>query len=81
MQDRFCIKSNRKINEDFSAGYVAACDDQNFGCEGGYMIKVYNFLKNVGVITGGDYDSDLVLIISIFIYLILFLINFFFLLF
>lgn len=40
-----------------SANYITACNDQNHGCNGGYMEFVYEFLKS-GVITGGDYESD-----------------------
>ncbi|XKL62037.1 hypothetical protein PGB90_001870 [Kerria lacca] len=58
MQDRFCIQSKGKINVDFSSGYIASCDKLNYGCNGGYMYLVYDFLKKNGTITGGDYDSD-----------------------
>ncbi|KAK7585893.1 hypothetical protein V9T40_000072 [Parthenolecanium corni] len=55
--DRICIQSNSKRMVNISANYITACNDQNHGCNGGYMEFVYEFLKS-GVITGGDYESD-----------------------
>lgn len=40
-----------------SSNYITACNVQNYGCYGGYMELVNDFLK-AGVITGGDYESD-----------------------
>lgn len=45
--------------ESISANYITACNDQNYGCYGGYFDRVYDFLKT-GVITGGDFQSDVV---------------------
>ncbi|XKL62039.1 hypothetical protein PGB90_001872 [Kerria lacca] len=58
MQDRFCIQSGGKINVELSSGYITACDQSNYACRGGFMNRVYDFLKINGTITGGDYDSD-----------------------
>lgn len=57
--DRICIQSNGKYNLPISSQYIASCDTKNYGCNGGYMDLVHEFLKS-GVITGGDFDSDVV---------------------
>lgn len=57
--DRICIQSKGKVSVEISSQYIASCDTNNEGCNGGYMDVVHEFLKS-GVITGGDFDSDIV---------------------
>lgn len=56
--DRLCLATEGKFTTPLSANYIAACDKDNYGCDGGYMSNVYNFLKHNGIITGGEYESD-----------------------
>lgn len=56
--DRFCIKTDGKNSEQLSENFVTACDTQNYGCRGGIMETVNNFMRTVGTITGGDYETD-----------------------
>lgn len=35
----------------------------NYGCSGGYMSYLFDFLKQNGTITGGEYESDEVIYI------------------
>jgi cathepsin B len=51
MGERMCIKSQGKFNSQLSAEYVMACDTNNFGCSGGFLDKMADFLINHGTVT------------------------------
>lgn len=57
MSDRFCIHSNGKINKNLSSNHLLACNKENDGCDGGKMGVAWEFAKNHGTVTGGDYGS------------------------
>lgn len=49
--DRVCIAEGDNKKVDLSTQALVSCDYQNFGCEGGYLDKVWDFLATVGVPT------------------------------
>lgn len=51
LSDRFCITSNKKINEVFSPEDMVACDDYNLGCSGGNLYFAWAYLTHTGVVT------------------------------
>lgn len=40
-----------------SANQLLACDKKSKGCKGGYLNTAWNYTKNEGLVTGGDYGS------------------------
>jgi len=48
LSDRFCIVSNKSINQVLSAQYLVSCDTQQWGCDGGYLPDSWKFLENTG---------------------------------
>jgi len=51
LSDRFCISSNANINVVLSPQDLLSCDQQNFGCEGGYVDKSWDYIKDQGIVT------------------------------
>jgi len=49
VQDRICMGSNSTVQ--LSAQEILDCDENNFGCEGGYVNKVLTWGKKKGFIT------------------------------
>lgn len=47
MESKLLISGNND-GSDLSEQFVVSCDISNFGCDGGYMSYVYNFLTNTG---------------------------------
>lgn len=58
LSDRYCIQNKTKNIDPLSHQYMVACDTTNYGCWGGFMHRVNNFMVNNGTITGGEYESD-----------------------
>jgi cathepsin B len=55
--DRTCI--SKKVNIRLSAQDMLSCNTVGqFGCDGGYTIKAWNYWKNTGLVTGGAYQSQ-----------------------
>lgn len=48
LSDRFCIASKGSINVVLSPQTLVSCDKENYGCQGGYLDKAWNFLQNNG---------------------------------
>jgi len=40
----------------FSVQYLLDCDENNFGCEGGWMTDSYKWTKDNGIILWEDYS-------------------------
>lgn len=58
--DRWCIASKGKYKTPLSARYLTACSKENYACDGGYMDRAHEFLVENGLVTGGEYDSEVV---------------------
>ncbi len=48
---RFCIASQGRINNILSPQYSVSCDTNNYGCDGGYLDKQWEFLASNGLPT------------------------------
>lgn len=48
LSDRFAIASGNKIDVVLSAQQLVDCDTDNFGCSGGYPIKAWQYMNQVG---------------------------------
>jgi len=64
LSDRFCIASNQSINLVLSPQDLVSCDSADFGCDGGYVDKSWDYIRDVGIVTddclpyiSGDGDS------------------------
>lgn len=40
--------SNPNLNPDLSEQFIVSCDTSDYGCDGGYMNRVYNFIRSTG---------------------------------
>jgi len=51
VSDRFCISSNSAVNVVLSPQDLISCDKQDFGCEGGYVDKSWDYIRDHGIVT------------------------------
>jgi cathepsin B len=51
LSDRFCLFSRGRINVVLSPEYLVSCDTSNMGCNGGYLNRAWEFMKETGVPT------------------------------
>ena len=58
LQWRFCIATSGQINVVLSAQYLLSCDDNNYGCDGGYLDYTWNFLSKNGTVTESCYPCE-----------------------
>eukprot|EP00743_Colponemidia_sp_Colp-15_P000063 GILK01000076.1.p1 GENE.GILK01000076.1~~GILK01000076.1.p1 ORF type:complete len:320 (+),score=52.12 GILK01000076.1:34-960(+) len=49
--DRLAIASNGKIDVVLSPEHLVSCDTQNYGCQGGYLDKAWDFIETTGVVS------------------------------
>lgn len=49
LSDRFCIASGKKIDVVLSPQDMVSCDTANFGCDGGYLNKAWDYLEKKGI--------------------------------
>jgi cathepsin B len=56
LSDRFCMRSEGKIDVTLSPQDMVNCDFENFGCNGGYMVPAIDFLITEGVTHKGCMD-------------------------
>jgi cathepsin B len=63
LSDRYCIQKG--INVVLSPEYLVDCDNDNYGCNGGYLQLAWDFMQNTGVVddtcdpyTAGDGQSS-----------------------
>lgn len=57
MTDRVCIYSNGSKNFHFAAEDVLTCKSKGYGCNGGYPMVAWTEWVNVGLVSGGNYNS------------------------
>lgn len=57
MTDRVCIYSNGTKHFHFSAQDLLTCDARNCGCGGGNPVQAWQVWVDVGLVSGGNYDS------------------------
>jgi len=62
--DRFCIASQGSVNVVLSPQDLVSCDGQDFGCDGGYIDKSWDYIRDEGIVSdecfpyvSGDGDS------------------------
>nr|XP_045614632.1 cathepsin B-like [Procambarus clarkii] len=59
MSDRMCIHSKGKENFHFSAeDLVSCCHFCGFGCNGGFPGSAFKYWVNIGLVSGGAYNSS-----------------------
>jgi cathepsin B len=59
MSDRVCIHSNGANMAHISAeDLVACCDSCGMGCDGGFPSAAWQFWKESGIVTGGNWNSN-----------------------
>ena len=51
LSDRFCIASNGSINVVLSPQDLVSCDKNNFGCQGGYVNKSWDYIRDTGIVS------------------------------
>jgi len=51
LSDRLCIASQGKINLVLSPQDLVSCDKSDYGCDGGYLDKSWQYLVNTGIVT------------------------------
>eukprot|EP00695_Tsukubamonas_globosa_P000906 TRINITY_DN184_c0_g1_i2.p1 TRINITY_DN184_c0_g1~~TRINITY_DN184_c0_g1_i2.p1 ORF type:complete len:265 (+),score=123.85 TRINITY_DN184_c0_g1_i2:183-977(+) len=51
LSDRFCVASNGSVNVVLSPQFLVSCDASNYGCDGGMLDTVWEFMKNTGVVS------------------------------
>lgn len=49
--DRLCIATKGKVNIVLSPQELVACDTNNYGCQGGYVDKSWDYIKTKGLVT------------------------------
>ncbi|XP_071522090.1 cathepsin B isoform X2 [Panulirus ornatus] len=59
MSDRVCIHSKGKENFHFSSeDLVSCCHSCGFGCNGGFPGSAFKYWVNIGIVSGGAYNSS-----------------------
>ncbi|CAD5213839.1 unnamed protein product [Bursaphelenchus okinawaensis] len=57
--DRMCIATNGSKVVNLSADdLLTCCNGCGVGCTGGYPFKAFNYIKQYGVVSGGDYNDN-----------------------
>jgi cathepsin B len=51
LSDRFCIASNGAVNVVLSPQDLVSCDKSDYGCEGGYLDRSWDYLVGYGIVT------------------------------
>jgi cathepsin B len=64
LSDRFCIATKGATNVVLSPQDLVSCDSQDYGCQGGYVDKSWDYIRDTGIVsdeclpyTSGDGDS------------------------
>ncbi|XP_063959356.1 cathepsin B-like [Lytechinus pictus] len=59
MSDRICIKSQGTVNAHISAeDLMTCCDSCGMGCDGGFPSSAWEYYKETGIVTGGQFNSN-----------------------
>lgn len=56
LSDRFCIASQGKIDVVLSPEDLVSCDTDNYGCQGGYLNKAWDYLEKTGVVADSCFN-------------------------
>jgi cathepsin B len=58
-EDRMCIFGNGQYNDLLLSplDMVACCDECGMGCNGGFLAGAWNYIRNPGLVSGGDYGD------------------------
>jgi cathepsin B len=51
MSDRYCIASQGRINKLLSPQDMVSCDSGDYGCQGGYLQKLWQYYEATGTVT------------------------------
>jgi len=66
VSDRICIQSNGTKNPIMSAQQIISCCYLcGFGCDGGSLFESWDYYRRHGFVSGGDYNSNQVLLYNI----------------
>ena len=57
LESAFAIKNNLEVLPIFSIQYLLDCDTMNFGCEGGWMLDSYEWIRDNGILMWDDYPT------------------------
>lgn len=55
LSDRYCIASNGATNVVLSPQALVSCDKSDYGCQGGYLDRSWNYLAQTGIPTDECY--------------------------
>jgi cathepsin B len=51
LSDRFCIATDKSVNTVLSPQDLVSCDPNDYGCDGGYLDKSWDYIRDVGIVT------------------------------
>eukprot|EP00817_Percolomonadidae_sp_ATCC50343_P000771 CAMPEP_0117421938 /NCGR_PEP_ID=MMETSP0758-20121206/2888_1 /TAXON_ID=63605 /ORGANISM="Percolomonas cosmopolitus, Strain AE-1 (ATCC 50343)" /LENGTH=310 /DNA_ID=CAMNT_0005204279 /DNA_START=10 /DNA_END=942 /DNA_ORIENTATION=+ len=51
LSDRLCIATNGNTNIVLSPQDLVSCDKSNYGCQGGYLDKTWQYLESTGIVS------------------------------
>ncbi len=51
VSDRFCIATNGSVNVIMSPQDLVSCDKNDFGCDGGYVDKSWDYIRDHGIVS------------------------------
>lgn len=51
LSDRFCIATNGKTNVVLSPQDLVSCDTSDYGCNGGYVDKSWDYIRDTGIVS------------------------------
>lgn len=60
VSDRLCIATNFKMKQPLSAQNLISCCPQCCSCNGGNLERGWDYVKQIGLVTGGAYKSNIV---------------------
>jgi len=53
LSDRFCIASQSSTDVIMSPQELVSCDTQDYGCNGGYVDKSWDYIRDTGIVSDG----------------------------
>jgi cathepsin B len=51
LSDRFCIATNSQVNIVMSPQDLVSCDSNDYGCDGGYVDKSWDYIRDKGIVS------------------------------
>lgn len=59
MSDRICVAAQSRVNKHLSTeDLLTCCRTCGFGCNGGFPNMAWQYFKNTGICTGGNYNTN-----------------------